>query len=197
MPNCPSCESANTKKNGHTHNTGKQNHICKDCGRNFVENPEKEPISNEVKSLVDKLLLERIPFRGISRVVGASLRWVIEYAVVKWGKTPGDLGVQLDAAQTLEIDLLQDELELDEQWSFVGKKANKQWLWLAMDRKSRKIIAFHVGDRSAASAKAIWEKIPESIRNKAKVYTDDWEAYKTAVPSKQHFPSKKKPIQTI
>jgi len=26
-------------------------------------------------------------------------------------------------------------VECDEMWSFVGKKANKAWIWLAMDRQ--------------------------------------------------------------
>ncbi len=57
--NCPECGSNNYKKNGHTHN-GKQNYQCKDCGREFVLNPEKEVISTEKKELTEKLLLERI-----------------------------------------------------------------------------------------------------------------------------------------
>ena len=44
------------------------------------------------------------------------------------------------------------ESEVDEMLSFVSEKANKQWIWIAMDRGSRQIIAFHVGDRSRVSA---------------------------------------------
>ena len=45
------------------------------------------------------------------------------------------------------------EVEADEMASFVQKKANKQWMWIAMDAKTRQVIAFHVGDRSRKSAK--------------------------------------------
>jgi insertion element IS1 protein InsB len=34
------------------------------------------------------------------------------------------------------------EAEADELWSFVGKKANKPWLWIAMDAKTRQGIAW-------------------------------------------------------
>jgi insertion element IS1 protein InsB len=44
--------------------------------------------------------------------------------------------------------------------SFVQKKANKQWIGLAMDATSRQVIAFHIGDRSRKSAKRLWAKIP-------------------------------------
>jgi IS1 family transposase len=39
-------------------------------------------------------------------------------------------------------------LELDELWSYVQKKSNKQWVWTALCRKTRQIVAFFVGDRS-------------------------------------------------
>jgi hypothetical protein len=54
------------------------------------------------------------------------------------------------------------EVEADELASFVQKKANKQWIWIAMDATSHQVIAFHVGDRSRRSAKRLWAKIPQS-----------------------------------
>ena len=41
-----------------------------------------------------------------------------------------------------------DVLELDEMWSFVFKKDNKRWIWTAIARKTRQIVAFVIGDRS-------------------------------------------------
>jgi insertion element IS1 protein InsB len=40
------------------------------------------------------------------------------------------------------------EAEADEMCSFVEKKTNKQCLWLAMETRTRQVIAFNVGDRS-------------------------------------------------
>ena len=76
--------------------------------------------------------------------------------------------------------------EVDEMWSFVGSKENKQWVWIAMDAKSRQIVAFHVGDRSQESAKKLWESIPEGYRNKATFYTDEWQAYEGVIPKERH-----------
>ena len=39
-------------------------------------------------------------------------------------------------------------IQLDEMWTFVKNKANKQWLWLALNPENRQIVAFHVGSRS-------------------------------------------------
>ncbi|WP_369792200.1 IS1 family transposase [Synechocystis sp. PCC 7509] len=32
-------------------------------------------------------------------------------------------------------------------WSFVGKKANQRWLWHAIERQSRKVLAYVFGTR--------------------------------------------------
>ena len=69
---CPRCQSPKFKKNGHTH-TGKQNHHCHDCGRQFVQCCEQYLISNEKRGLIEPLLVERISLRGICRAVGVTL----------------------------------------------------------------------------------------------------------------------------
>ncbi len=65
---CPACDSASIKKNGHIH-TGKQNHQCNKCGRQFVQNSTQKRISDREKELIRRLLLERISLRGICRVM--------------------------------------------------------------------------------------------------------------------------------
>jgi insertion element IS1 protein InsB len=75
---CPTCNSGNIKKNGSIHNK-KQKFQCKDCGRQFIENPTKKYIAQKQWELVDKLLLEKIPIAGISRVTGISETWLQQY----------------------------------------------------------------------------------------------------------------------
>lgn len=82
-PSCPSCASKRIIKNGCIHN-GKQNHRCKDCGRQFVEDPQNKIISQETKELIDKLLLEKLPLAGIARVVGVSEPWLQGYINQKY-----------------------------------------------------------------------------------------------------------------
>ena len=78
MPICPKCGSEQIKKNGFI-TTGKQNYYCNTCGRQFVENPENKIIPKQTWDLVDKLLLEKIPLAGISRVTGISEPWLQKY----------------------------------------------------------------------------------------------------------------------
>ncbi len=76
-------------------------------------------------------------------------------------------------------------LELDELWSFVTKRANKRWIWIALCRATRQVVAYMVGDRSATTCRKLWEQIPESYR-RAQCYSDFWEAYSLVIPSEQH-----------
>jgi IS1 family transposase len=57
-----------------------------------------------------------------------------------------------------------------------------------MDRQTRQIIAFHIGDRSRDSAKQLWANIPERYRERAIFYTDHYAAYTGVIPVAQHNP---------
>ncbi len=92
---CPRCQSKNIKLNGHIHN-GKQNHYCLECGRQFVENPEQKLVSEEDKSFVKSLLLERISLRGICRCVHISLKWLLKFIREVYKEVPDNLNVIID-----------------------------------------------------------------------------------------------------
>jgi transposase-like protein len=62
-------------KNGYIHHR-KAKLACKDCRRQFVENPGWTPIAEETKALIDRLLLERLSMAGIVRATGVSARWL-------------------------------------------------------------------------------------------------------------------------
>ena len=83
MITCPKCGSTRIVKNGHIH-TGKQNHKCKDCARQFVLEPSWRLINDETKAKIDKLLLEKLPLAGIARVEGVSETWLQTYVNEKY-----------------------------------------------------------------------------------------------------------------
>ena len=140
---CPRCKSSKYKKNGHIYN-GKQNHHCHDCGRQFVQCLEQYLISDDRRALIERLLVERISFRGICRAVGVTPKWLLGFLVQCFEALPDHLHVQpVTCTQNVMIQRL--EVEADEMAGFVQKKANKQWIWIAMDARSRQVIAFHVG----------------------------------------------------
>jgi insertion element IS1 protein InsB len=181
---CPACGSHRCKKNGHTRH-GKQNHQCKACQRQFTAPTLGRSIPHAQRMQIEHLLRERISLRGICRTVGVSLRWLLHFMVVCFTACPDHLHAQPPTQPTAVL-LSRMEAEADEMWSFVHKKANKQWIWIAMDAKTRQIIAFHVGDRSRDGAKELWAALPEIYREQATFHTDQYTAYIGVIPAERH-----------
>lgn len=177
---CPRCNSEKIVRNGSIHN-GKKKFMCKDCGRQFIENPANKPISEEKKKLIDKLLLEKIPLAGIARVVGVSEQWLQDYVNEKYESIPKEVKVTSKKKGHLTI-------QCDELWSFVGNKDNKQWVWLAQDQKTREIVGAYVGSRDEKGARGLWKSLPPVYRQCAVAYTDFWSAYGKIFSSKRHKP---------
>jgi insertion element IS1 protein InsB len=76
-------------------------------------------------------------------------------------------------------------LELDEIWSFVVKKVQKRWLWTAMCRRTRQIVAFVIGDRRKVTCLRLWAAIPDEDK-RCHTLSDFWEAYRQVFPAETH-----------
>ena len=87
-------------------------------------------------------------------------------------------------------------IQCDEMWSYVRNKKNKQWIWLAIDQKTKEIVGVHVGSRNHKGAKGLWESLPAVYRQCAISYTDFWSAYDEIFPSKRHRSVSKKTGKT-
>ena len=70
-------------------------------------------------------------------------------------------------------------------WSFVFRRKNKRWVWLAQCRRTRQIVAFAIGDRSETTCALLWTRVPKGYK-KALLYSDFWEAYQAVLPDEQH-----------
>jgi insertion element IS1 protein InsB len=176
---CPTCGSDDIMKNGTTRR-GKQNYKCRDCGRQFVEDPQWKPKDKDTIALVNLLLLEKIPLTGIVRTTEVSGSWLQKYVNNYYETVERQAEVAIKEKGKLTV-------QMDELWSFVDNKGCKQWVWIALDASTREIIGCVIGDRSRESARKLWASLPSVYKQCAKVYTDMWEAYETVIPSKRHF----------
>ena len=92
----------------------------------------------------------------------------------------------MNAEKSLEVrlELVCDEAELDEQWSFVGNKSNQRWLWHAVDHATNTVLAYVFGKRKDIVFQELKELLaPFDI---SRYYTDDWGAYERHLDVKQH-----------
>jgi insertion element IS1 protein InsB len=74
--------------------------------------------------------------------------------------------------------------ELDDMWSYVGKKAQPRWLWHAIDHHTGKVLAYVFGrrkDKVFLRLKALLE--PFGI---TQYYTDGWGTYERHVDAEHH-----------
>jgi insertion element IS1 protein InsB len=82
-----------------------------------------------------------------------------------------------------------DEAEVDEIWSFVGKKRDQRWLWHAIDHWTGEVLAYVFGRRTDEvflQLKALLE--PYGIR---RFQTDYWGAYTRHLEPDVHYPGKR------
>ena len=117
--------------------------------------------------------------------MGGTRKWLLGFLVPGGAALPEPLHVH-PVSSPRDVLIQRLEVEADELASFVQKKAHKQWVWIAMDAKTRQIIAFHVGDRSHTSAEHLWAKIPQAYRQHATFYTDHYVMYEKVIPAAQH-----------
>jgi IS1 family transposase len=65
------------------------------------------------------------------------------------------------------------------------KRARKRWIWIALSRPTRQVVAYVIGDRSQQSCQKLWDAILEAYRQ-AHCFSDFWEAYSLVIPAERH-----------
>jgi insertion element IS1 protein InsB len=100
---------------------------------------------------------------------------------------PEQIAVEICRADELEVHRGLSS-ELDEMWSYVGKKANARWLWHAIDHHTGKVLAYVFGrrkDKVFLRLQALLE--PFGI---TRYYTDGWATYERHVDTEKHIVGK-------
>jgi transposase-like protein len=91
LPPCPRCSATRVvRKDPNT--AGTPTFRCRQCGRRFVALPQKGPVGPEKRSLIRRLLGERLSLRAIARAVGVSRSWLQEFVNALYEQTPWEPG---------------------------------------------------------------------------------------------------------
>jgi transposase-like protein len=111
---CPECKSTHINKNGTKKD--KQNYICVDCQRQFLDcyEPHKG-YADEFKRECLKMYVNGLGFRAIGRIKGIS-----HVTIMNWVKQVGEL-----LPDAYEPEVIPQVGELDELETFVGLKKTK------------------------------------------------------------------------
>lgn len=170
---CRKCGSIEIVRNG-TDYKDSQKFLCKSCDFSGTLEP-KISYSEEKKFEILRTYQERSSLRGLHRIFGVAVS-----TVQSWIRNLADYLPGLE--KTLSHAHPDDILELDELWSFVYSKDNVQYVWIALCRRTRQVVAYYIGDRSEASCRELYDRIPEQYKER-KSFSDFWKAYDKVFPN--------------
>lgn len=165
--NCSACLGDSIKKNGKK-SYGKQNYQCKDCRRQFIGDHALSYLGchSQKESKIRQLMVRGSGIRDIACVERISQGKVL--ATLK------KCNYRLIPKQSHY-----DQLEVDELWTFVGKKSNKQWLIYAYHRQTGEIVAYVWGKRDLKTVKRLSAKLQALGVTCAVIASDNWDSFVT------------------
>lgn len=137
--------------------------------------------------MILNMLVEGMSMRAISRTVGVSINTITKL-LVEAGEACA--AYHDETVRNVKV----SNVQCDEIWSFCYAKeknvaaakaapdgAGDVWTWTAIDRDSKMILAYEVGDRSAATAREFMFDLAARLANRVQLTTDGHGAYLKAV----------------
>jgi insertion element IS1 protein InsB len=137
----------------------------------------KQKYSAETKQAILEAREERMSLRGLERVFGVWRGTVLRWLEEQVRQLP-------KLSQTLLPSQTRDVLELDECWTFLQQRFHERWLWIALCRRTRQIVAYAIGDRSQTTCRKLKDRLPHDYRD-CLLVADGWEAYQQVFPADQ------------
>jgi len=144
-------------------------------------------LSTAKRTAVVRCLVEGNSIRATVRITGVAKNTVTKLLV--------DLGAACSEYQDRVLrDLTCRNLQGDEIWSFCNAKARNvpaehrddpawgdQWTWTVIDRDSKLIPTWYVGDRSSRSALIVMDDLRSRVSGHVQITTDGFHLYAEAV----------------
>lgn len=170
---CPRCHSLSIKKNGTSANR-KQRYRCKHCSRQFILDYTYQGWRPAVRELIVPMTMNGSGIRDICRVLHISINTVLK-----------TIRQQADSVDEPVVPARVTELEIDEMWSFVGKKAHPRWLWYGFDPARKKIVCWALGERTEETCQRLLNKLGDCLV--MRYCTDRFETYRKLLPGAKHW----------
>lgn len=153
--------------------SGIQKFYCKACKKYQQAIYTSEAYHVQSNNRIIMLLREGMGLRGMTRVLSISLKTII--ARIK----------QLANALKKPIQLVRSRIyEIDEMWSYVGKKTNEIWIMYVLDRATKEVIDFRVGPRTKRNLQDLTDQALHLVP--MKICTDGLITYRKLLPANIH-----------
>lgn len=173
---CPRCQGTKIVCNG-VKKSGKQNYRCKECGRQFQDSYQYAGCIVLNRELVVKALCRGSGVRDCCALSGMSKAGVLKLI------TSRAASIALKPKKRHY-----SHVQIDEQWSYVGKKEKKVWMLYAYAPQEDEILGFAMGKRSAETVRRLMMKLKGL--DIQWFLTDWWEAFAAVLPAHKHLSGK-------
>lgn len=170
MRNCKYCNHTCIKKGWQCL---KQKLFCKSCHKHQQLTYSSRKINSEHRRVIIFLNNEGCSISTISRF--------IEFSKTTVCKIISTLAASYNLAFQNETGY---EYEVDELRTFVGNKKNESWVMYALNKATKRVIAFLVGKRTKENLKKIIDAVLNL--NPAKIFTDRLNIYPSLIPEEIH-----------
>jgi transposase-like protein/IS1 family transposase len=171
-----------------------QRYRCNKCKRTFSEAHEAPQgplgdmrISLDKAETILKLMLEGMSIRSIQRITGAHQKTILDLLVLAGKKAERIMNDKVKGVAVKDV-------EADEIWGFVGMKRNTRtykgitdpfvgdaYTFVGIERNTKLILAWHLGDRDTVSTEAFTEKLSYATSGHFQLSTDGYASYPEAV----------------
>lgn len=168
---CRKCGKSSVK-NGRIKSSRKQRYYCNNCNESFVEYYDRKAFRYRTNIKLIKLLKEGNGIRGIARYLEISPKTVISRIKV--------IANSIDRP----IILKGRTYEMDEMYTYIGKKVNRVCIAYAIERKTRTVVGYSVGRRNLKTLRVVSDSL--ILSDAMEVRTDKLNLYKTLMPGNIH-----------
>jgi IS1 family transposase/transposase-like protein len=191
---CPHCLSEQIVKRGKTRR-GTQRYLCQNTvcvTGSFLLDYRNRGCLLEVKHQIIDMSLNASGIRDTVLVLRISTDTVLSELKKKEATLESVNSALLRTINPEEMTVAIEragEAEMDEMWSFIGKKKEQRWLWHAIDHATGVVLAYVFGrrkDEVFLQLKALLE--PFGL---TRFYTDHWGAYTRHLDPEMHCPGKR------
>lgn len=168
--NCPHCNGLSVKC-GLQKNV--QRYMCKFCFKKFQLAYTYQAYQKDINGFISTLVKEGCGIRSISRILKISKNTVLSRIIYIGNNIKPKLFAKLGC-----------KFELDEIWTFIGKKDNVTWITYVLERESKNVIDFFVGRKTMENIKPLINKV--LLLNPKTIYTDKLNIYPPLIPKEIH-----------
>ncbi|HWK05691.1 MAG TPA: IS1 family transposase [Puia sp.] len=152
---------------------GTQRYYCRTCNRYQQNQYLYQAYYGTVNTTIKLLVCESVGVRGISRVLKIAAGTVLNRikAIATHISKPPMLAKQ-------------QIVEVDELWTYIGRKDNEYWLAYALNKETREVVDFIIGKRTKGTLKILIDNI--LVCEPKKIKTDNLTIYKRLIPPNLH-----------